>query len=608
MTDALDIILSLDLDLESIESLIDDLAPVVEGPECLDHDRLHLGHVKLLARGGKDDVLVKYTISHILLFSNHKEWMLLVHQSLTQLKQSPPVVSLNLQVKCQICYLSLWEGADMKELLNQFQQDIIISSRLFKGESELQDWLLIRQEMVSCLELFQGVLSARQVSLPINRERDLANILKSLESLSLSLSFISGSSHLKLASFRRHGMALCTMKRLLSTLNLHWVFESEGKIFKLGHAGGSFPFKSSLCFPPAFEFVEGDRELVEKHLHDWDMTDRKEMAQFCILQCCWSLVEVVELLSWQAHTGNLRECLIHLFPSLDVNHLVVEKVASTFTKKSFRTEYSKTPTIADLEAFILLLILERQVFTLQQSKPESSSLPQFIFSQMWRWRPSENASKFWSYLVSTFSSVGKRLFSKVLASKIIQKGLAEIRGTLGYGLRIPFGLIGSAFSQLSKENKIDGNLQSNFYINLYENYHVQDLEYSSHLFSQIFGELEKLMQVDMKSHIAKARADSLVIFTAIPGKSEDIAEPETHKLVSASKRVSFAKVESVSQIESNEIPGFFPKTPIIKKPSTFDTPELLKSVPGYFPKTPVPSSEIPQSFKFSSSLLMVNNC
>lgn len=121
----------------------------------------------------------------------------------------------------------------------------------------------------------------------------------------------------------------------------------------------------------------------------------------------WDLNRIVNIATFYLKSGHLRSWLKVLFPTLDDNHSVLGVENGKYSislKKDVRKDTKKTPCLCDVESFLLMLMLDRQIAILnsQETKSESESQFCFLVCQSKVWNPTSNCVGFWRFVVANY--------------------------------------------------------------------------------------------------------------------------------------------------------------------------------------------------------------
>ncbi|KAJ3098508.1 hypothetical protein HDU97_003964 [Phlyctochytrium planicorne] len=188
------------------------------------------------------------------------------------------------------------------------------------------------------------------------------------------------------------------------------------------------------------DFIEAERRSFVANA--WDL-ERYHVDDIGVIL---TLFRIVTIASWHVSTGRVRLWLREVFERM------AEKPVSYSTLSDRPIPRRPTPTIVDMEAFLIILIAQR-MHQLVLEKFAANSGDILYLAALKSWKPSDLQRGFWNFSLTYFSkcSQGPYLAANALSEHQYFQALHEIRGELRPQSRfqkIIFAYIGVTFADM----------------------------------------------------------------------------------------------------------------------------------------------------------------
>jgi hypothetical protein len=332
--------------------------------------------------------------------------------------------------------VQLQRHQNAQESLNRLECAIVESASLIPKDGDaVKLWLGKRQEMLARLELLKAMNELEHVSPLVKTQKEFGTICNVYDSLCLSLDHSPQTPSQMPSVHQVDGLHL--LKCILS-----WCKSSdlESKVYTESSLLNTSDFKKAI-FIPTFEVHQGTGSTILGKLESLDTVDLYLSA---MADAPYDLVRVVNIAFWCFPDQRLSKILMHLFPTLG------DKENPTMNSSPRKQqELKRTPTLLDLEVFLVLLILERQLSLIQHYHPGTDGELLLSLAHSHPWQPPAPAISFWKYIVSHFGAHSKT--SKIqhpYSSMKLSNALDELRGIGKKNWKHLFGLLAISYSKL----------------------------------------------------------------------------------------------------------------------------------------------------------------
>ncbi|RUP43664.1 hypothetical protein BC936DRAFT_136888, partial [Jimgerdemannia flammicorona] len=226
-----------------------------------------------------------------------------------------------------------------------------------------------------------------------------------------------------------------------------------------GDAGGSEVSEVPEVWPDSL------LDLVQ-----WIADNKETVDQIAVMTRMYDLEFVVEMAGWNVENDGMRKWLKALFPKL------LDELESTHQR-------TPTPTLMDLESFILILLLQRHAICVVRGG--ARTMGQLLFMAGQRdsfYRMSEGQVRFWSSCLCMFGrpmTQKKAYVDNVLTGDELRQCIREIRGEFVYEeyahdpatverqnyLYLALGVI---YQNLIELHNLDCSIEAMHYLGVYE--------------------------------------------------------------------------------------------------------------------------------------------
>ncbi|KAI8924315.1 hypothetical protein BC831DRAFT_466018 [Entophlyctis helioformis] len=205
----------------------------------------------------------------------------------------------------------------------------------------------------------------------------------------------------------------------------------------------------------------------------WLLNDFDRLTETAIQSHPWDLGQFLVYASWQLYDGRLRGWLRKLFP------LMPERSSLQSPNKLEQPRFTKTfASVADMEAFIILLLVARQMLACRLANETASTLSAMQASVQAVYQPPAIATAFWHRMLDEYGQ--KKPEARCYASAMLGDSatfdvVAELRGNTGLSdvfLRLVYGSIGVCFAEMETRSGLDRASDAQFYLGLFENWDV----------------------------------------------------------------------------------------------------------------------------------------
>ncbi|KAJ3275279.1 hypothetical protein HDV01_001006 [Terramyces sp. JEL0728] len=459
--------------------------------------KLHLNYMKLL----KNEQLVEYITDNVPIFCDYKEW----------LKSAYTLIKSNSQA--QILFVV--------DAIKEFELDISLLDIL----GNLHELLQVRQEMTAKLELFKA---QHRIQAGINTA---AEIKIAIESLSLSIDCTNQLTTDKPLNYD-YRIVDCThiLYYLLSAVDSEMIFKNE----LVYNEKLKYDIKAGIATCKWDPKVSNDiSELIQKYNYF-------NVVQEYLLSTPWSLKDIVAVAFFNFVNGNFKKWLRKLFPNIPLRY-------QPNSPRKNQVDMKKTVSIADLESFFILLLLEKQATTIKEFGPEN--LSQLLLGSLkTTWEPTTRATEFWRYVVATYTSYipSCEMYKSLFNVKTFPPLLNEIRGNDRCAM---YGYLGMFYHDLHIYYSQEYSSSALTYLELYDSKSTK-----SQLFSPIMKDLTQIFTIPSIDE-AKGRLTKEVVD---PAKFS----PQTSHCVVEAESFSFGQ-STISNISLGEKPS--------PKPSPYPT-------------------------------------
>ncbi|KAJ3409578.1 hypothetical protein HDV05_004395 [Chytridiales sp. JEL 0842] len=177
----------------------------------------------------------------------------------------------------------------------------------------------------------------------------------------------------------------------------------------------------------------------------------------------WNLERIVAIASWYVNNGKLRDWLRIVFSRLP------EK------PPKYPTAVQKDPpripslTIADMEAFLIMLITNRSISLLLQKNAKSAGQILYL-TELREWQPTSFQQRFWIHSLVHFSQLStiSSFLHKALPESEFRRAIHEIRGSVRTSNhhRFIFGRIGLVFADMCVQFKCNYRIEALHYLDV----------------------------------------------------------------------------------------------------------------------------------------------
>jgi hypothetical protein len=410
--------------------------PIVE-VDSIPVPLLHVSYLRLLDRVGDTRQLVQYVQSRYSLLCHEDEWL---QASYGILKDRQPVseepietMQLLVQILLDIAKMQLQRNQNTQQSLEQLEEAILHSASLIPSNGEeLKQWISRRQEMLASLQLLKAMCELEHVSPLVRNQKDFEVLCRVYENLCLSL--------VEPASQMPTVHTVDTLHLLKCIVSFCEPSSLETRLYAESALFQSNEFKRGILFSNVthFQGVAALEKIKSLDTMDFCMSAMEETP--------YDLVRMVNIAYWSFPDRTLIKLLTRMFPILGEKDTSPVNVNSSPRRLQ---ELKRTPTILDVEVFLVLLILDRQLSVIQHYKPGSDGELFLGIAHTHPWRPPASAMSFWRHLVSHFGINPKS--SKVqhpYSAMKLSNSLDELRGVGKKNWKHLFGLLAIAYSKL----------------------------------------------------------------------------------------------------------------------------------------------------------------
>ena len=546
---------------------------------------LHLDYLSLLTLQNQNETLLTYIESctsqggHFL--QNNLDWLVHAQKCLEEIGSSgtrQTIIALKVSSLAGFLAFSKPSNSTTKDIgsicenvMAFIAKQIDDSNPALKDASSLtKEWTDCKLEMQATLSLFKALLDLSRISNPLEPSSTICKEV--LENVLTALSYSPAQPN-SFPHFIRQSRALTILKVFVYNIDMDWVdgFLLMAPPFSIAKTTASkSTFENSLALPSLDFTISKVVETIprlKKYTKLIRDVDKSDITLLAMMQNPNSLFEIVQYAFWNARVGSLRlfTFLESIFPSLPKHHLVYENIDGsnqsmkgdgTSPTKSYRYNTKLTPTISDLEAFLAMMLLERQAACLDLCN--STKFEEFIFSTLKTnlWTPSEEACTFWNAVVSKYAHFNtlvegitkktSQLHSPSLV-KCIENGVLQIRGESkdSKNFKDTYGLLGLFFLRSYVKESQDFWIPAKYYMEVYKRFESvvaqpEDKMAFTGLLSKILYEVGLVIDVKSLGNRVKEGVDLTVFdlklcFDNVKRRSTSVNSSH----LDFSKRVSF---------------------------------------------------------------------
>jgi len=290
------------------------------------------------------------------------------------------------------------------------------------------------------------------------------------------------------------------------------------------------------------------------------------------LKCSMSMFpQFLEIFATELPKGNGRLLLKGLFPSL-----VPTFIKGQLSPSKSWINTSQTPTLVDLEVFLIFALLEAQLDSIAKVRPKSD-IELLFFQRTYQFDTS--VTKTWSKLVKELGQ-GEKTGSERLVNvphSLFKPVLQEVRQVDSTTLPA-FGIVGLIFKLLSKANDLYSPTDALYYLNQYASPPVEStlkqplfpgLKATPITMKCVSTTLHNLIHQEIQSSLLAKNQSQIPARSSLAGRASLAVRASV--VSTPSKRVSF--VSEGGKPRASEA-----RTPIVS----------TKGIPGAFQRTPHP--------------------
>ncbi|KAJ3321123.1 hypothetical protein HDV06_004576 [Boothiomyces sp. JEL0866] len=388
------------------DKVIAEFSQIANQKESFQYPALHLNFMNII----KDQQLVLYVSSNLEIFRDDKDWL---QKAYLSVKPNRGNQVLALTIKAELTRIAIKDRWFVTDSINEFEGEIAG----LELTGDLHNLLSIRQEMTAKLELFKAL---HGIQAGLNSPDEIKQVI---ESLSFSIEYVPPKPEYRVVD------CIHTLYYLLLAVDCEAIFKNE----LVYNDKLKYDIKSGITTckwdPKASKDLY---ELFQKYNYFETVLDS-------ISANPWNLKTFVDIAFFNFLTGNLKKWLQKLFPTIPLRY-------QPNSPRKNQVDMKKTVSIADLESFFALLLLERQATILKVHEPQT--FPQLLLCCLTStWEPTLIACNFWKYVVATQGTdiTGNILYKNLFNIKTFPPLLNEIRGNTQH---VMYGYLGMFYHDL----------------------------------------------------------------------------------------------------------------------------------------------------------------
>ncbi|KNC97667.1 uncharacterized protein SPPG_07134 [Spizellomyces punctatus DAOM BR117] len=482
----------------SQESLRQDFLAVASLNETRGRPALHVALLKALVRSNQRQAVAQYFIRARDGLRSSADWLLfaLNHSSEFEMMFGRiPILTMEVKLWLYAHYIRMAlkdpEVTEEKcvELLNEFDKSIkrLESLLPFGDKPGPKFWYRIREEYASHATLLRGLSHFRSLKTSVQQASDLRRVRPQLQAavrqwrlcISYRTEYLEKKSYWTKTAASRLSLAAHNLLASLYCFTPAWTLgtysqpstdieadaENHLRIGSRRKESNILPHFSLVDFP-----TERTGQLfsllkwLSENLHEVDMTALDSEAA--------DLGRFANVSAWHIRNCRLREILREVFPRLP------ESPQTRSPRKGLKAVFRHRPTVADMEAFIMMLLIQRHMWCC--SVLNASSVDEVTFlSTLDMWKPTREQEKFWRTALVMHGKqmyAGHYLFGERLDEDDYYQAILEIRGAIRCKAstsaeerqtpRQLYGTMGFLYSEMSKHNIVVLD-DAKHYLNLY---------------------------------------------------------------------------------------------------------------------------------------------
>ncbi|KAI8896164.1 hypothetical protein BC833DRAFT_598622 [Globomyces pollinis-pini] len=672
-------LLTKDLDSTNLNLLFDEFNPICSTLENINHVSLHIEFLKFQGACQKNVMIYiekfyKYFALHSEWLQMAKTQIELYYSNISQSDSitsaaKVEVMMFGIYLAAENTYLSIQQNPFNAKTLEDFQLTVLDSDKIFKITEPniindipaLIDWTVYRQEMTSRYEFYSALKNLNMLINPVKSFFDKHILQKVVASLDLFIEYNPnpnrfGNTHgndspkkvamratpqkkqisvrspfkartptkvnprntihstkadyhelvtqLKSSALIIQAHAILTAKLLMVSCEQTWLsgFTSTDLPYRVLDSTDTF-----LKLPSwdSKSFAHSEDEKLNSLL-----TYVSSITNIEIFQTNpENLESVLRFATWYSKDGKLGQWLKNIFPTLDTH-------TSTLYNSSKKLNVNVTPTIMDLEAFIYLLLIERQICLESLKTTDLESEIYFLMTRSLSWKPSLTAIEFWNAMIRNYYKNGNTNIKDTTSKTQIAQSLKEIRGNMANQLPAKiYGMLAIAFTELGNID-FQHKREIDYYMQLFKSNHQQHKR-TSVLFGETFyktslpdihNDIENVVEL-VNSYTKSTPLYPTVDDESVKNQQKSLFNEDNwakeQEIVSKLLKIPIGvEVGQRSEAEppapgtpiakTDNLPGAFPQTPQnllypqLKDTPHGNTPQMMTSnIPGAFPKTPI---------------------
>ncbi|KAJ3027742.1 hypothetical protein HDV00_010916, partial [Rhizophlyctis rosea] len=384
-------------------------------------------------------------------------------------------LAFELMVECDIAHATLAQSQESQTAISDFERAVEDSDYLLPfGDDKVAAalrWSQIRQEYVAHVQTLKALLELKRIGRQgFDPKTSGSHIHAAFQYLFVSLSYKPKTitHNLQSSASDRISLTAHILLPFLVCFDLQWLlsrYRSSESVFaqatSTAEEAAVLPSWKSLHLTVDFrtEMDGGNVKLAMGLLEFIRIGGLWKADERCLARNPWDLERMLMAATWHLQSGELRNLLRSVFPRLP------EKPPLRGTPRSSRRPL---PTIADMEAFLLILLIQRHV-SLCGTEGATSVGQVLFFSALREWRPHERQVAFWGKALKVYGKTDHthpHLLTAPLTDREFNHVLREIRGSvqlpkealtreerieLDSAKRMVYGLVGLQYEKMVRE-------------------------------------------------------------------------------------------------------------------------------------------------------------
>ncbi|KAJ3049732.1 hypothetical protein HK097_009304 [Rhizophlyctis rosea] len=428
-----------------------------EVAETLPNAELHVQLLRFLLHAAPDRAW-KYAVDKRPVFSRDLVWLKGIKERFPELKKACcgrndnidlrlDFLTFELTVESDIAYTLLNESENFESAVTEFMQAVDDSDALLPIESDqpaAHQWVQIRQEFVAYGQTYKGLMKLRKLRSiwrdrgDINRQVEMIHTIFQHLLVSLSYQPKTESPNLRERETHRVGLTAHILLQFLACFEPKWLLSpyrlpSGDAVARPSDVKASESFSlpsfADIHLPDVGNAKKGGEKNGYKQvkaLVDSLKTSKDGLWQAderSLVDDAWDLDRVVTIAAWHLESGNLRAALRRVFKNLP------EKTEL----RTPRMRRKPMPTVADMEAFLLILLIQRHVSCTMGNNAHTLGEVLYL-SALGMWKPTAMQVAFWRKAVSMYGKDARASYyeKELLTDAKFHHAIREVRGDVRF--------------------------------------------------------------------------------------------------------------------------------------------------------------------------------